>query len=70
MVRTGGKLALAWWLFIALWMLNYRQVRLVVWNRNAVAVVVAGSSIAGMLKFTVWEEWIGVVAGFWLLVSP
>jgi hypothetical protein len=68
--QDAGKVALALWLFIAPWMLNYGQVRLVVWNGNAVAVIVAASSIAAMLKFTTWEEWISIIAGFWLFASP
>jgi len=64
------KLALALWLFVCPWMLNYSQVRLPVWNGYAVAIIVAAFSIAAMLKFTKWEEWINIVAGFWLIASP
>ena len=67
--QDAGKVVLALWLLIAPWMLNYGA-RLVVWNGNAVAFVVAAFSIAAILKFTTWEEWVSVVAGFWLLASP
>jgi len=68
--QDAGKVALALWLFIAPWMLNYSEAWLVVLNGDAVAVVVAVLSIAAMLKFTVWEEWISIVAGLWLFASP
>lgn len=66
----AGKLVAALWLFVSPWMLNYSQVRLAVWNSCAVAIVVGVSSTAAMLRFTKWEEWINVVAGFWLIASP
>lgn len=68
--QDAGKLILALWLFVSPWMLNYTQVRLAVWNGDAVGIVVAAFSIAAMLKFTTWEEWINIVAGFWLIASP
>jgi len=68
--QDAGKVALALWLLVSPWMLNYSQVRLAVWNGDAVAIIVAVSSIAAMLKFNKWEEWISIVAGFWLIASP
>ena len=68
--QDAGKLLLALWLFVAPWMLNYSEVRLPVWNGFAAGIVVAAFSIAAMLKFTKWEEWINIVAGFWLIASP
>lgn len=68
--QDAGKLALALWLFASPWILNYSEVRLAVWNTFAVATIVAVFSVAAMLKFTKWEEWINIVAGFWLIASP
>ena len=68
--QDAGKVALALWLIVSPWILNYSDVRLPVWNGFAVAVVVAAFSIAAMLKFTKWEEAINIVAGFWLIASP
>lgn len=66
----AGKLLFALWLFVSPWMLNYTQAPLAVWNSDAVGLVVAGFSLAAILKFTEWEEWVNIVAGFWLIVSP
>ena len=68
--QDAGKVALALWLFVAPWMLNYSQAPAAVWNGDIVAVVVAVSSIAAILKFNKWEEWISIVAGLWLMASP
>jgi len=68
--QDAGKLALALWLFVAPWILHYNQAPLPRWNSYAVAIVIAVFSLAAMLKFTRWEEWINIVAGFWLIASP
>ena len=68
--QDAFKVALALWLLVAPWMLNYNHARFIVWNGAAVAVVIAASSIAAMLRFAIWEEWIGIVAGSWLFASP
>jgi len=68
--QDAGKVILALWLFVSPWMLSYTQMRLPVLNGDAVGVIVAAFSIAAMLKFTKWEEWINIVAGFWLIASP
>ena len=68
--QDAGKVALGLWLFVSPWMLNYSQVPAAVWNGDIVAVVVALSSIAAMLKFNKWEELISIVAGLWLAASP
>jgi hypothetical protein len=68
--QDAGKILLALWLFVSPWMMNYNDVRLPVWNGFAVGVIVAAASLAAILKFTTWEEWINIIAGFWLIGSP
>ena len=68
--QDAAKLLLALWLFVSPWMLNYTQGQVAVWNGDIVGIVVAAFSIAAMFKFTTWEEWINIVAGFWLIASP
>lgn len=68
--QDASKVALALWLFVSPWVLNYSQARTAVWNGDAVAVIVAVSSIAAMLKFNRWEELISIFVGLWLMASP
>lgn len=68
--QDAGKVALALWLLVSPWMWNYSQLSTAVWNGDAVAVIVAVSSIAAMLKFNRWEELISIAAGLWLMASP
>lgn len=68
--QDAGKVALALWLLVAPWMLHYDQAPGVLWNDYAVAIIVALSSIAAMLRFTKWDEYVSIVAGVWLFASP
>jgi len=68
--QDAGKLLVAIWLFVSPWMLNYSDVRVPVWNGNAVGFVVAAFSLGAMLKFTTWEEWVNIGAALWLIASP
>ena len=68
--QDAGKFLLALWLFVSPWMMNYTQIHLAVWNGDIVGIIVAVFSLAAMFKFTSWEEWINIIAGFWLIASP
>src|SRR5215470_5610040 len=41
-------------------------------SQNAIVsgVVIAVLSIAALAAFTVWEEWLNLIVGLWLIVSP
>ena len=41
-------------------------------SQNAVisGIVIAAISIAALAAFTVWEEWLNLIVGAWVLVSP
>lgn len=40
------------------------------WNHYIVGVAVAGLAVVALSAFALWEEWINVVLGAWLLISP
>ena len=39
-------------------------------NSLTLGVIIVVLSIAALAPFTVWEEWLNLVAGLWLIVSP
>jgi SPW repeat len=41
-------------------------------SQNAVVcgIVIAAISIAALAAFTIWEEWLNLIMGVWVLVSP
>ena len=63
------NLALGAFLFVAPWLFSYayESARADDWVSS---VIVVASSIAALLAFAEWEEWIGLVVGLWVLASP
>ena len=58
------------WLFVSPWVLGYSGAQVPAWNAWAVAVVVFLLSVASLAQFRKWEEWINVLLGIWLILSP
>ena len=40
------------------------------WNVGIVGAVIVALSIAAIVRFTQWEEWINLILGLWVMVSP
>src|SRR5215831_18793633 len=41
------------------------------WQHAVISeIVIAAISIAALAAFTVWEEWLNLIVGVWVLVSP
>ena len=64
------NLILAVWLFISPWVLNFAEQQRPSWDAWIVGVVVAVLSIAALTQVQVWEEWINLLLGAWLFISP
>jgi hypothetical protein len=64
------NLVLGAWLFISPWALGYAGLRAPAWNSWIFGAVVALLSIAALVQFAPWEEWVNFVIGVWLLISP
>jgi len=66
------NLVLGLWVFIAPWVLQQSATagNSAMWNLWIVGVAVAVFALAAMFAFQVWEEWVNVGLGIWLLVSP
>lgn len=69
------NLILAVWLFISPWVLGYYPDGIVAsmaasWTAWVLGVVVAVFSIAALYRAQPWEEWINLIAGVLLFISP
>ena len=58
------------WLFAAPWILGYDDLPAASWNSWIFGVIVVVVSAAALVQFAPWEEWVNVVIGVWLLISP
>ena len=63
------NLALGVFLFVAPWLFSYayESAKADDWVSSAIVIAI---SLAALWVFAEWEEWIGLVVGLWVLVSP
>ena len=62
--------ALGIWLVLSPWALFYDQERAAVENAVAIGALILIDEIVELSIFRDWEEWINVVLGVWLAISP
>jgi hypothetical protein len=68
--QDWANLILAIWLFISPWVLSFAGQQNPSWDAWIVGVIVAVLSIAALTQVQVWEEWINLLLGAWLFISP
>jgi SPW repeat len=69
------SLVLAAWLFISPWVLQFapgtgNEVVVASWNAWILAIVIGVFSIATLVRAQPWEDWVNIIAGAWVFVSP
>ncbi len=64
-----GNLILGGLLFLSPWLFQF-PAGLESQNAWVSGIVIAVLSIAALAAFAVWEEWLNLVIGLWLVVSP
>lgn len=58
------------WLVLSPWILQFQGSNPAVANAVLVGAVIAVMSLAAVLRFRYWEEWIDMAIGAWLVISP
>lgn len=63
------NLVLGIFLLVAPWLFSYARAaaRADDWASSAVVIAI---SLAALLAFAEWEEWLGMIVGLWVLASP
>jgi len=64
-----ANLILGVFLFLSPWLLHFAP-GTESWNAWAGGGVIAVLSIAALLAFAEWEEWLNLIVGLWIVVSP
>lgn len=74
------NLVLGLWVFVTPWVLQHTMATgagasgavtsAAMWNLFIVGIAIALLAAAALFAFQVWEEWINLALGAWLLVSP
>lgn len=65
-----ANLILGVWLFVSPWIVGYAGSAAPAWNAWVLGAIVAVFALAALFAFHSVEEWIKVLAGLWLLISP
>ena len=68
--QDWANLALGVWLFAAPWILGYSPVGAAAWNSWIFGILITAVSLAAVILFAPWEEWVNIAAAVWLLVAP
>jgi SPW repeat len=64
------NLLLGLWMVVSTWIIGHDAGSLAIVNYYVVGVAVAAFAIAALTAFRIWEEWVNLILGTWLLVSP
>ena len=64
------KLALAVFLILTPWVFGYTSANVASGNAWISGVVIGLASIAAIINLPVWEEWVSLVTGLWVAISP
>jgi hypothetical protein len=64
-----ANLVLGAFLLVSPWILGF-DAGTVSQNAYISGLVIAGLAIAALAAFAVWEEWLNLIVGLWVLVSP
>ena len=57
-------------LFLSPWALGYETEGSATLSAHIVGVIIAVMALAALFAFRIWEEWISVVLGAWLIAAP
>lgn len=78
--QDWGNLILGLWVFVSPWALQHVMAAgtapagavttVAMWNLYIVGIAIAALAAAALLSFQIWEEWVDLILGVWLLVSP
>jgi hypothetical protein len=64
-----GNLILGVFLFFTPWMFRF-PAGMQSQNAMVSGIIIAVLSIAALAAFTIWEEWLNLIVGLWLILSP
>jgi SPW repeat len=57
-------------LFLTPWFYGYVFEAAASWNAWLSGIAIAGLAIAALAAYAAWEEWLNLVVGLWVAVSP
>ncbi len=68
--QDWANLILGLWLVLSPWLLGFSGTPAAMWNALIIGVVVGLMALLHLRDGPMWEEWVNVVLGVWLILSP
>ena len=65
-----ANLVLAALLFLTPWIFGFASESAAAWNAWVSGILIGIVAVAALTSFAEWEEWINLVLGLWVVVSP
>jgi SPW repeat len=69
-VSDVANVLLGAFLFLTPWFYGYASEATASWNAWVSGIVVAGLAVAALAAYAEWEEWLNLLVGLWVAVSP
>lgn len=64
------NLILGLWLVVSPWALKFQAETNPTWNAVILGIVIAAVALIALFRVMAWEEWVNLVLGIWLVISP
>ncbi len=58
------------WLIASPWIIGFTEVQYTLWNAYILGAIIAVAAASALVAFHEWEEWVSMLFGAWLIVSP
>jgi SPW repeat len=68
--QDGINLLAGLWIFFAPWILGSHAGAVATGNNIVVGILITFWAITGLAEFRPWKEWINILLGVWMLISP
>lgn len=68
--QDWANLVLGLWTLVSPWILGYSATPVAMWNAVIVGLLVALMALLHLRQGPIWEEWVNVLLGIWLVLSP
>lgn len=64
-------LAFGVWLFFSPWILQYRSFSgVAAWDAYILGILIAIFALSALARPQMWPEWVNLVLGIWMIISP
>jgi SPW repeat len=68
--QDGINLLAGLWIFFAPWILGSHAGALAIGSYTVPGILIVFCAIIGLAEFRPWKEWVSILLGAWVLISP